>query len=276
MNESMSDHAHNADGVCRNCGHRLTGAYCASCGQAEHDGHPPTIGHFVHDLLHEFLHVDGTIFRTLKALFFQPGELTQQYWAGHVVSWLRPIRIFLTIVALQLLASTGVGPLNLQISALRMPGGDIHFSVANAGHQNPLPAGGVPLSKEQNREFSERFTHAYAGIRYFSVLLFACAVWALYRKRQPYFAANLILSLHFYSFWYVLALIGGIAARWLPVLGDLSLLSWIYLLLALGRLFHERWYVRVAKTFALYIFLMATELVLGMAAGWWASRLTAQ
>ena len=58
--------------MCPNCGRELTGRFCADCGQAEHDGHPPTIRHFLHDLAHEFLHVDGRIFLTLKALFLDP------------------------------------------------------------------------------------------------------------------------------------------------------------------------------------------------------------
>jgi hypothetical protein len=183
----MADTAHAAELLCRNCGHSLSGAYCAACGQAEHDGHPPTLGHFIHDLVHEFLHVDGTIFRTLKALFFQPGKLTEEYWAGHIVSWVRPVRIFLIVVALHLLISTGVGPLNFQLVATKSPAGDLHLSVANGGKVPDMPKGNVPVTAEQHREFFEKFEKAYALIRYSSVLLFALAAWLLYRRQQPYF-----------------------------------------------------------------------------------------
>ncbi|MBV8844783.1 MAG: DUF3667 domain-containing protein [Bryobacterales bacterium] len=44
---------------------------------------------FFHDLTHEFPHVDGKIFHTLKALMFAPGLLTADYWSGRIASWVR-------------------------------------------------------------------------------------------------------------------------------------------------------------------------------------------
>jgi uncharacterized protein DUF3667 len=265
----MAELAHSADHQCRNCGHKLTGPYCAACGQAAHDGHPPTLRHFLHDLLHESMHVDGTIFRTLKALFIQPGKLTEEYWAGHIVSWIRPIRIFLVIAALHLLISTGVGPLNFRVSVIRTAHGDLHLSVSGGGAVD-APAGSAPVPEAERRKLLGKFEAAYHEIRYLSVLLFALGVWLAYRRKQPYFVNNLILSLHFYSFWYALAIVADLAARWHVFLRDLSFLAPLYLFLALGHLFHERWYVRLGKTILLSAFLLAIELGLGLAAGWWA------
>jgi hypothetical protein len=215
--------------------------------------------------------VDGTIFRTLKALFLQPGKLTEEYWSGHVVSWIRPIRLFLIVAALLLLASTGVGPLNFKLAVTRSPHGDVHLSVTNNGAVLNAPAGSVAVPESERREVLEKFEAAYHEIRYFSVLIFAFGVWLLYRRRQPNFAASLILSLHFYSFWYALAIVADLAGRWQTNLRDLIFIAPVYLFLTLGRLFHERWFVRALKTIALWVFLMVIELGLGIAAGWWAS-----
>ena len=268
MGESMAAIPHPAAPVCRNCGHTLTGPYCAQCGQAAHDGHTPTIGHFFHDLLHEFLHVDGTIFRTLKALFLQPGKLTEEYRAGHIVSWVRPIRIFLIVVALHLLVSTGVGPMNFQVLLERNAKGDLHYSIGTNVRATAPSAGQTPVPEEERREFFEKFGHAYAVVRYTSVLGFALISWMLYRKREPYFVSHLIAGLHFYSFWYAFAMLISLAGRWRPEWNVLSLLSSLYLFLALGRLYHERWYVRLSKTILLYGLLIVIELALALAAGW--------
>ncbi len=268
----MADVVHPASHNCRNCGGVLTGPYCAACGQAEHDGHPPTLQHFTHDLVHEFLHVDGTIFRTVKALFFQPGRLTEEYLSGHVIRFLRPVRIFLIVVALHLLISTGVGPLNYQLLVEKKPNGDLNFSfgtnVKTAAGQN----GRTPVPEAERREFFEKFGHEYSAIRYASVLAFALASWLLYRKRQPYFASHLIAGLHFYSFWYAFAILVSLPARLNPSWNAASLLSAIYLYLLLGRLYGESWYLRAAKTVALWGFLLITELALGLAAGAWTAR----
>ena len=136
------------------CGAALTGEYCAACGQAEHDGHPPTIAHFAHDLTHEFIHVDGKIFNTLKALFFQPGRLTQEYWAGHIVSWVRPICIFLIIAGLHLLLSSGVGPLNFRVQLERSPDGKtLSVNINNGTRLRPQPAGYTPVEERKAASF---------------------------------------------------------------------------------------------------------------------------
>lgn len=266
----MTAIAHSADPKCPNCGHALTGAYCSGCGQSAHDGHPPTIRHFFHDLLHESLHVDGTIFRTLKALFLQPGKLTEEYWKGRVVSWVRPIRLFLVIAALHLLVATGVGPLNFKMAVTRSPQGDLQLHLDSVGSQTQAPAGSVPVPEAERREYLEKFEGTYHEIRYLSVLVFAAGVWLLYRRKQPYFVANLILALHFFSFWYALALLGSLGARWLEILQYLPMFAPLYLFLALGHLFHERWYIRLIKTVALYVFLVLTETLLALVAGSWA------
>ncbi len=129
------------------------------------------------------------------------------------------------------------------------------------------------LASEEEREaFSHEFQKAYAFIRYTSVLLFALAAWLLYHRQQPYFVSHLIGGLHFYSFWYAIAALASLPARLNPIWNNLSVLACVYLFFALGRLFHERWYVQLAKTIALYLFVNMTELGLGYAAAKWIER----
>lgn len=254
---------------CRNCGHILTGACCAACGQPERDGHPPTIGHFFHDLIHEFAHVDGKIFRTLQALFFQPGRLTEEYWRGRVYSWVRPIRVFLIVVALQALVSPGQGPLNHQVRVERSAAGDLSVNIADDLLRFEDKEEHVAVSAGELSEFSHEFEKIYGRVRYSSVVVFALVSWLLYRRQQPCFASHLVAGLHFYSFWYALALVAGLPARLDPAWNDLTLLSAVYLFLAIRRLFHERWYVALAKSGAIYFFVFATELGLGYGVAKW-------
>lgn len=236
------------------------------------DGHPPTVGHFLHDLVHELAHVDGKIFLTLRALVFQPGKLTAEYWAGRVASWVRPIRIFLVIVALQVLISPGQGPLNHQVRVERSSTGNLSVTIAGDVRQFEEKEERVPASEEELREFSHKFEKAYAVVRYSSVLVFAAVSWLLYRRRQPYFVSHLVAGLHFYSFWYAIALLASLPARMNPVWNNLTVLSAAYLFLALRRLFHERWYVVLAKTAALYFLVFAAEFGLGYGVASWIER----
>jgi hypothetical protein len=258
--------------TCRNCGRVLTGAYCAACGQPERDGHPPTIAHFFHDLIHEITHVDGKIFRTLQALFFQPGKLTEEYWAGRSYSWVRPVRVFLIIAALQALISSGQGPLNHQVRVNRSATGDLSVNIASDILRLEDKEEHIPASQQELSEFSHEFEKVYGRVRYSSVLVFAILSWSFYRRQQPWFVSHLVAGLHFYSFWYAIALLVGLPARVDPVWNNLTLLSAVYLFLALRRLFPERWYVTMAKTVAIYSIVFFTEVSLGYAVAKWIER----
>jgi hypothetical protein len=265
-----AESGHSTDDKCRNCGSILTGEFCAHCGQAEHLGHPPTIAHFFHDLVHELLHVDGKIFLTLKALFFQPGKLTEEYWAGRVASWVRPLRVFIIVLAFQALVSRGQGPLNHQVQVKRsVLSGSLSVNIASDLWKIDEQEKSVAASDSEITEFSRKFEKGYTAVRYSSVLVFALAEWVLYRRRQPYFVNHLIAGLHFYSFWYVIAAFASPLGRISPVWNNLVTLSALYLFAALHRLFRERWFISFVKGSTLYLFVFLTEFGMGYAVAKW-------
>ena len=79
--------------ACQNCGVPLLGEHCYACGQ-------PTKGlvrHFssiIGDFLDSVLNIDARVFRTLWPLFAKPGYLSLQYFAGHRVRFVSPVRLF--------------------------------------------------------------------------------------------------------------------------------------------------------------------------------------
>ncbi|MBX7186862.1 MAG: DUF3667 domain-containing protein [Vicinamibacteria bacterium] len=250
--------------ACLNCGAVLSGAYCSACGQSAHEGREPSLGHFLHDLVHEFLHVDGKLFQTLWALLLKPGLLTDEYWRGRMGSWIRPIRLFLVAVAIHWLASTGVGPLNLQVLLEREPNGEFSVSIASEPSKMAGKNGRVPATAAEHDEFLEKFKHRYAQIRYSSVLIFAAASWLLYRRRQRYYVNHLVGALHFYALWYLVAIFGNELMGFDARLGGVGmLLSGLYLLLALRRLYAESWVRTVLKASLLMGALGFIELLLG-------------
>ncbi|MCY3610607.1 MAG: DUF3667 domain-containing protein [Gemmatimonadetes bacterium] len=80
--------------VCPNCGDERAGAYCASCGQSDRNymrSLRPMLGDFFADTFE----VDSRIFRTLKLLFFKPGQLSIEFAGNRRARYLSPIRLFL-------------------------------------------------------------------------------------------------------------------------------------------------------------------------------------
>src|SRR5512145_217879 len=70
-----------ASATCGNCGATTGAAYCPVCGQ-DTKLEPPTVAEYLHEVLDQFVHLDGKLWRTLGPLFFLPGRLPEDYLAN--------------------------------------------------------------------------------------------------------------------------------------------------------------------------------------------------
>lgn len=227
----------------------------------------------LHEVTHELLHVDGKIWRTLKALLLTPGRLTEEYWRGRRASWIGPIRVFLIAAALLLVFVRGIGPLNFQTVVQRAPSGELNVNIGNNVDRFRGQGGLTPVTDADAEAYSGRIQRAYAGLRYLAVPLFALATWAQYRHQQAYYANHIVLTAHFYAFWYAIS----VATGWLmsTVVALLAALASAgYLVLALRRLFDEAWWRSLAKGALLYVVMIAIELGLALLAASWVSWTT--
>lgn len=82
--------------VCANCGTPLAGEYCSACGQ-RHEPHVHTVGHFVGEAFEAISHADSRLWQTLWLLLAKPGRLTKEFFAGHRVRYLPPIRLYIVL-----------------------------------------------------------------------------------------------------------------------------------------------------------------------------------
>jgi len=86
--------ADRAEHRCPNCGAAAPGAYCPACGQETRD-ELPTFMQFAREATGRYVSYDGKLWKTLGALFFRPGFLTQVYLAGRRRRYIGPARLFL-------------------------------------------------------------------------------------------------------------------------------------------------------------------------------------
>ena len=89
-----------AQKICANCGAPMHGPYCYACGQPE-KGMIRQLASVMHDVLDTVFNIDSRVFRSLLPLYFRPGYLTLEYFAGRRVRYVTPFRLFffLCIVA---------------------------------------------------------------------------------------------------------------------------------------------------------------------------------
>ncbi len=87
--------AASAPGACANCGAALVGPYCAQCGQRV-ASRLLSVQYIVKDAVEDQLSLDGSLPRTVLALLLHPGQLTREYVAGRIRSYLPPMRLYLS------------------------------------------------------------------------------------------------------------------------------------------------------------------------------------
>ena len=93
---------------CLNCGERLGGRWCSTCGQDGARG-LRTLPQLLRDSLGELLNVDGRLRLTLRTLFLRPGRLTRDYVAGRFVDQTPPLRLYLAASAIYFVLAPRLG-----------------------------------------------------------------------------------------------------------------------------------------------------------------------
>ena len=110
-------------GYCLNCGAPMYGEHCYHCGQPR-KGLIRQFSSILGDFLDTVLSLDQRTLRTLFPLYFQPGFLTTEYFAGRRVRYVTPLRLyfFLSVIAflvISVVARPGIhaGPNGISIGS---------------------------------------------------------------------------------------------------------------------------------------------------------------
>jgi hypothetical protein len=94
--------------ACANCGHGLTGEYCAACGQNRKDSRV-SLQRWIAEAAAELFSLDGRLLLSLRTLFLQPGALTRDWSEGRRARYAHPLRLYMAALAIFFGISFGVG-----------------------------------------------------------------------------------------------------------------------------------------------------------------------
>jgi hypothetical protein len=232
---------------CASCDAPLSGPYCSRCGERALGPEALTLHHFlVHTVFHELLHVDGTLWRTLRLLFVRPGRLSLEYVAGRRRPYINPFRLLLVaIVVYVLMSSSGlvafwnIGPVTMSIApaAIRRS-----LSVETTIEQidrygllrRQLAAKQKQLVSDAAREQFHRRLAAFAEpLSFANVVLLAAALHLCFRWKRHRFLEHAAFSMHIVSFVLLSSLTLLLALRFRFWLG-----SYVFLVIALIGLWH--------------------------------------
>jgi len=268
------------DKTCLNCGHIVEGRYCTNCGQENiepREKFSELAGHFIADLLH----FDTQFFSTIRYLLFKPGYLTQEYMKGRRKAYLHPIRMYLFVSILYFFLASVV-PLHREAhlafeyrnkeqltthSTNLLPYTTIqeydsvqaHAPVKNRDphiiqlFMHRLIQLQAQYGNQTAEILRERILHHVPQVMFFLLPLFALLLELHFSKRKFYFSDHIIFSLHFHIFYFVVSGIELVLQYvfYTDFFSWASLIVWIYLVLAMRRVYQNKWLVTILKSFSI-------------------------
>ncbi|MEM9896389.1 MAG: DUF3667 domain-containing protein [Bacteroidota bacterium] len=195
---------------------------------------------FVLDFLGDYFTFDSLIFRSVKPLIFMPGFLTLEFISGRRVSYIPPLRLFIFISILFFIV---LGPVDTVLDQENI----------------------------QEAAFLDSFFTTWFPRLFFLLLpLFALFLLLLFRKRGQYYLKHFIFSVHYHAFAFLLLTVMVVLidyifpssvflSRWALVI-SLILLE-VYLVIALRRVYQQKWILIALKLFVLNLLYVGSSIL---------------
>jgi hypothetical protein len=244
---------------CGNCNAWLWGDFCARCGQKVAPINP-SLGDLVHDVTHEFLHVDGKIFRTVRLLLTRPGFLTREYFQGRRAQYVSPIRLYLIFSVIFFATSTLI-----DTEPVFRPDEEVE-----AGQLGRMLGLGDISAERANELANEAATHWMPRAMFLLVPLCAGLVHLVTRKTGKNYPQHLYFALHVHAAYFAVlvatTILGAIPAEVVrSVVSVVPLLfAIVYSLVAFRTAYDGTWSLaagRLAFVFASYMMAVGVALV---------------
>jgi hypothetical protein len=260
----MSDAARS----CTNCSSPLVEVYCARCGEKQPDHHDRTLGHFVHEAVHELVHLDSKLFRTLHHLVLKPGLLTAEYFAGRKKRYVAPLRLFLTLFAVTFIAYSSVKAVAIYSLDGLMALDQTHAmqtAFEKAAAKRHIPVG------EMESGIEHRWQKNMSLVSMLSIVSLALLLKLLYLRHRRYLTEHLVFSTHYMCFTYVMSLLiwpiylavgmrPSLATRVMTAV--LFVISCVYLYIALHTVYGQGGAKTLVKSVAVWIGTFLTSMLL--------------
>jgi Protein of unknown function (DUF3667) len=253
---------------CTNCGDPRVDVFCARCGEKQPNHHDLAIGHFVHEVVHELIHLDSKLFRTMRDLVLQPGKLTAEYFAGRKKRYIAPIRLFLTLWALTFIAYSSyksVAIFSLDGLMALDPKQQLQQAFEKAAAKRKMPVA------ELQTRIEARWQKNMSLVSLLSIVSLAVLLKLLYIRHRRWLTEHLVFSTHFMCFMYVMSLLLWpvyLAVGFRPsvathVLATVTfILACLYIFMALKRVYGQGGAKTLVKSVAVWIGTFLTTMFL--------------
>jgi len=270
------------------------GPFCYACGQKQ-QGVDRFFLSLVGEALDNIFSLDSRTAKTMFGLFFRPGFLTSEYFAGRRARYIQPLRLYL-IVSLVFFLILSIENLTSETPMMQIDDKDPVAAQPKADADAASETSSTPnrinshinlpwLSAEENHELDQRLENqihkaialvkadpqqamadvidAAPPLLFILLPLFAFLLKLIYIGSSRYYTQHLILAVHNHSFMFLALLLAqllsGIVLLWAP----------IYMFLSLRKVYGQGYFVTTLKFIVLvlcYQFLFITVFAMGILA----------
>jgi len=273
--------------ACLNCGQSFAlprPRFCPACGQ-ETTPRPPRLGDFIQQFGGAYFATEGALWRTLRLLLLQPGELTRQYLAGRRKHYVLPLRLYLTISLFTFLLIRLMASANIEVVAdIDLDPKTTDVTIIDLGARGAGMKKGVfycqgypawfcqrlqrridvdpKAMHRQMADLGERLVGNLGTAMFVMLPSFALWMQLAYLNRRMRYAEHLVFALHLHAFWFLVLPLLLPDLAWLSGLAGLAIV--VYPLLAARRVYGGRLHwllLRAMGVSVLYVFTLAFVMV---------------
>ena len=186
--------------TCPSCGTEAPSLFCNNCGEKKISAHDLSVRHYLGEAFSAVTSLDSKVLRTVWLLVSRPGYLSNEYFRGSRVRYVKPLQLFLLFnviyyFSLTLLpATTFTTPLNTQ---LHMNNYYPAYAKARVEHV-------VQQKRTSYQDFEIKYNQE-AGVLsktliFLLIPLFALLFYALFFKKRRFLVEHVVASTHFWAF----------------------------------------------------------------------------
>lgn len=280
--------------ACRNCGTVLGTPrpnYCGHCGQ-ETTLQPPTVGEFLQQFGGSYVAMEGALWRTLLLLLFRPGRLTREYFAGRKRRYVLPLRLYLTISVVALLALQWSTVMRAPAEQPVILDSSDEFNNTRLQITDAIKAGmedgqfvcrGLPGAwcerlherfsldakgmEREVRKVPERFVSHWGSAMFALLPLYALLLKIVYFNRRMRWSEHLVFALHLHAFIFAMVIVQLAAIPW--VKGVAMAAMPVYSIIALQGVYGGRWWATTLRVMTLgFFYFVALTTAMAIVAVW--------
>ncbi|HLP93956.1 MAG TPA: DUF3667 domain-containing protein [Saprospiraceae bacterium] len=242
---------------CKNCETEFQGKFCPKCGQKAKTGRISFV-QVLKDLQNQVIHIEEGFLYTIRALFFQPGQMVKGYLAGRRVQHVKPVKFLVWTTVISFLVIHVMGFQDRVLNQIKQ--------------QQNLQDNSASLHLAQ--KINDWINAHPSVLMLFTVPLIAFASWLLFRKRGYNYAehftgsAYLMGMLNFFNVFFTLFMVcfSHLPLSTLMMIGSLQ---WIFYMVYFGWAYRQ-WFPEgnrgwVSIKAALVVILGYALLIIGIA-----------